>query len=238
MSKEHVWPDWVTRQLPPELLGDDYTYVFENSDGEFRRVAQQPLFQMRVSGVCRTCNSEWMSRREEAAKVYAAGILAGRGRQLHREGQVALAAWGALKAFVAQLGFRDEDPHGRIPVEDYHELYQTRDEPQLPATFTVYTGKTAWSSRRAAAGFYRLNGIAIGGQKRGRQDGYVLTFTVLDLLIQVVRVFGDDRAAWVEGPGSRSSLAQIWPARDSFVWPPGPPLTKADVLRVAGPDPA
>jgi hypothetical protein len=234
MSKEHVWPDWVRSLLPAEVLDRGYTYVYEDRHGEFRRVPGQPLFKKRVRSVCEPCNNEWMGRREDAVKPYAAGMLIGRGRELHAEGQIAIATWGALKAFVAQRSFRQEDPFGRIPEDHYRDLYETRDQPRLPEQFTVYTAKAAWSSKAAEPGFFRLNGLALGGKKRNQQDGYLLTFTVLDLVVQVLRVFGDDRAEFIHRPGLSPSVARIWPTVESFTWPPGPALTKAGILAVAG----
>lgn len=100
---------------------------------------------------------------------------------------------------------------------------------------TVYTAKAAWSEHRATSpGFFRLNGLIRGREKRGKQDGYLLTFTVLDLVVQVLRVFEDERAEFIYGPSLAPSVARIWPPIDSFVWPPGPALTKAGVLALAG----
>lgn len=234
MSKEHVWPGWVRKLLPPEVLNRDYTYVYENTEGEFLRVPRQPIFQKRVRSVCQPCNSGWMSRREDAVKPYIEGMLVGRGRQLHTESQAAIATWGALKAFVAQRSFRQEDPYGRIPQEDYRDLYETRDERQLPEPFTVYTAKAAWSDGAAAPGFFRLNGIARGRKQRNHQDGYLLTFTALNLVVQVLRIFGDERAEFIHRPGLAPSIAQIWPTGESFTWPPGAALTKDGILALAG----
>jgi hypothetical protein len=235
MSKEHVWSDWITGLLPSDVLAADYSYVYEDTPrGEFQRVEKQPLFQKKVRAVCEPCNNNWMARREDAVKPYISGMLVGRGRQLHTEGQTAIATWGVLKALVAQRSFRQEDPYGRIPREHYREVYETRDQPIVPEHFTVYTAQTAWSKGKAQPGFYRLRGIARKGPKRDHQDGYLLTFTVLNLAIQVLRIFEDDRAEFVHSPILSDSVARIWPPVDSFVWPPGPALTKAGVLALAG----
>jgi hypothetical protein len=110
MSKEHVWPDWLRSHVPPDMLHRDFEYVYEASErgGEFRRVKGQPLFDMVVKGVCEPCNNGWMSDVEGAVEPYVEGMLVGRGRLLHREGQAAIATWGTLKTLVAQRAFRDD----------------------------------------------------------------------------------------------------------------------------------
>lgn len=237
MSKEHVWSDWIAELAPDDIRAHNFTYTYETSQhGEFRKVPGQPLFQKRVRAVCETCNSGWMSRREDAVKPYISGMLFGRGRHLHREGQIALATWGALKALVAQRSFREHDPYGRIPDEHYHELYELRDKPILPDSVAVYTAQTAWSRKQAYPGFYRLNGIALRGEEQERQDGYLLTFAVLDVMLQVLRLFDHPGARFGHRPGLAESVRRIYPPTDSFVWPPGPALTQGGVLAIAGDD--
>jgi hypothetical protein len=238
MSKEHVWPRWVRKLVPPEILAGDHKYVFEDHDGEIRRLQNQPMFNLTVKDVCEPCNNEWMGRAEDAAERYAAGLLLGRGRLLHREGQAALAYWGMLKGFVAVRSF-PQKPEIPIGEDQYRELFDLRDQAVLPPMISVYTGKTGWSSGHSRyEGFFRLNGISRSDRENGDQaDGYVIAFTVLDLVILVMRVIDDDRAEFFQlghRPSLTASIRRIWPTTDSCVWPPGPVLTQAGVSALAG----
>jgi hypothetical protein len=238
MSNEHVWPKWMRDLLPPDVLRADYTYVYRDSArGEVRRVPRQPIFNKRVRAVCEPCNNGWMSRVEDQVKPYISGMLQGRGRQLHEGGQTSIARWGALNAFVAQRSFK-ADPVESILPEHFRELYDLRNQARLPDAVTVYTAKTAWSDGHARPGLFHLNGIARGDVKDGTQDdGYLLTFSALDLVVQVFRIYGDERAEFSHSPRLAPSVRRIWPPTDSFVWPPGPSLTQAGLLALAGDDP-
>lgn len=240
MSKEHVWPKWIRELVPDDVRAADHTYVFEDSErGEFRRVSKQPIFNLTVRGVCEPCNNDWMNRTEESAARYISGILQGRGRQLHKEGQTALARWGLLKGLVAQRSFRDM---ALVPIEsgDYRALYELRDTDRLPDPFTVYTAKVGWSAGKAAPGFFRLNGVARSDREdRDKFDGYVIAFSVLDLVVLILRIAGDNRAEFLQfghSPRLTETVAQIWPPSESFIWPPGPALTHKGLAALAGGD--
>lgn len=73
-----------------------------------------------------------------------------------------------------------------------------------------------------------------GGDGRGHDDGYLGTFSALDLVVVVVRVFGDERAEFRFSLSVAPSVRRIWPPGDSFVWPPGPALTDKGLLIAAG----
>src|SRR4051794_34926714 len=96
VTKEHVWPDWMRRR---EGIREARTHrqVFErHGEIEEDRDWESQPFKMTVRAVCRECNNGWMGDLEANAKALLGPMLDGRGRQLHRGGQLHLAAW-ALK---------------------------------------------------------------------------------------------------------------------------------------------
>lgn len=236
-SGEHVWSKWVRNLLPDELKAEAFEYVFETSErGEFRRFPL-PLFELTVKDVCEPCNVGWMGWLDTRVSEMAAGMLTGRGRMLHAGGQTLLAKWGAVKALIVQRTFPETE---RIPDEHYRELYELRDENRLPAFVKVYTAKLGWSQGRAEAGFYRLNGVKQLGEPDvtgdwDAIDGYLATFSVLDLVIQVFRTVDGRDAEFIHGQGIGRSVRRIWPPTESFVWPAGPVLTQAGLRAMSGP---
>lgn len=238
MSKEHVWPSWVRERLPESVRERRIDYVFKDSarGGEFRRVAQQPIFDLRVRSVCKPCNEGWMSRIEVGASRFASGMLEGRGRLLHSGGQTALARWALLKAMVGQLVFRSS-PKESIPPSHYRELFETDQESGTPpGVVTVTMGQTAWRERQAEAGFHAFNGLARGEDKSATAplDGYLLTFSCLDIVFQIVRMFGDERAEYVHNKRLDDTMRRIWPPSDAFTFPFGPALTQGGLRSLAG----
>lgn len=237
MSKEHVWSRWLRNQLPAEMLRQDFTYSYNDSErGDYLAVPDQAIFTQTVSGVCEPCNGGWMNRVENAVQPYIRGMLKGNRRELHAEGQEAIATWGVLKSLVAQRNFRQDTT---IPSDHYRELYELHDAQQPPPATSVYTARAAWSQGQAKPGFFRLNGIERDRSDSGPEaNGYLLTFSALDLVVQVIRVYGDERAEFNHSPRLAPSVRRIWPPTDSFTWPPGPALTADGVLALAGGDDA
>jgi hypothetical protein len=238
MSKEHVWPSWVRERLPEGEREKPVTYVYRDSaqGGEFRRVEQQPLFDLKIRSVCKSCNEGWMSRIELGASHVATGLLEGRGRELHAGGQTALARWAVLKALVGQLVFRGS-PKESIPPSHYAELFEVdRDSGAPPRLVTVTMGRTAWRDGQAEAGFHGFNGIARGADKSHSAplDGYLLTFSCLDIVFQVMRLYGEERAEYVHNERLEDAMQRIWPPSDSFIFPFGPALTQVGIRSIAG----
>lgn len=233
MSKEHLWPDWMRSQLPSSFLDRRATYTYEDSNrGTYREIRDQPLFDMRVKSVCEPCNNNWMNRIETDVQRYIEGMLQGKRRMLHGGGQTAIARWGTLKALVAQRAFRG---HQQLPASDYQIFHRTRDEQDLDSRFTVYTARSAWSQGAAVPGFFRANFLRdVRSKDFSRNDGYLLTFSALDLVIQVMRLFGEDEVAFGHSPRLVESVTRIWPPCGSFPWPPGPALTTAGLKALSG----
>lgn len=241
MSKEHVWPEWVRNALPAEQLHGGHTYIFENSEGEMRdrRRIGQPPFDLKVRDVCEPCNNQWMNRAEEAGMPYLLAMAEDKGRELHKLAQAKISFWAVLKCLMAQRVFRS-DPHSELlDPQDYRDLYALRDSHSLPNYFTVYAGRTAWSEQRAPNGFFRMSGLSRGPIDEGdRYEGYALTFSVLNLVVVVLRLGeGDERAEFHQLPGSPSvtgAIRRVWPVGRPIIWPPGAAITGSGLDALAG----
>jgi hypothetical protein len=179
-----------------------------------------------------------MHRLEEQVRPIVSGMLRGRGRALHHDGQTTITTWATLKAFMAQRTVTRDDPLHEVPRAHYDELYALQTSPHPDSR--VYTARVAFTEGRAQPGFYHRNSVALTppGEPppRDRADGYMLTFSVLDLMPQVFRGYGDGHD-YIHRSQLAPCVRQIWPPLGSFTWPPGPPLTSAGLRAIAGPAP-
>lgn len=232
MTREHIWPDWARELVPKEVAERQEHHAFRDGELGLIRSFDQQLFRQRVRDVCFDCNSGWMSRCEEEMKELASGLLVGRRRLLYPSQQLLVARWGLLKALICQRSF----PQNDLPIEHYRELYEARDCEALPAAVSVTTARVAWSAGQAPPLFYRLNMIALGGRpsERGDADGYLITFSMLDLVIQVLRLYNDETSQFRHPSDLAAQVRSIWPTSKRFIWPPGAALTNEGLEALSG----
>jgi hypothetical protein len=238
MSNEHVWPKWVRELLPTDVQKAPVTYTFETHDGEVRKFSTT-LFELKVKDVCKPCNETWMSRYETNAQRWMTGMLQGRGRELHSTGQTQIAAWAVLKCLIGQRTYPQDSI---IPDGHYKQVYDLREAERPPLRPQVFTARAGWSQGAAPPGLFRVNGIGLRTDpefpESGSVRGYMATLSVMDLIVQVFWPYDSSPDGNFEHPpGYRSSLHRIWPVSGSFVWPPGPTLTGAGIVGLAGPEP-
>jgi hypothetical protein len=151
--------------------------------------------------------------------------------------QKEIAFWGTLKALVAIRAMRSVNGASLVPSEDYQAL-QAGGETRLPPDgFLVYVAKSAWSAGQAPAGFVRLSGLHRDGSKEGDEfDGYALIFTMLDLVILVIRVFLTVPTRFVPFDDERfaASIARVWPTTPSNIAWPLPAVLSERALEALG----
>lgn len=211
MSNEHIWPTWIRELLPESVANEVVTLHFTDSHLGHVRSFRQPLFQLTVKDVCEPCNTGWMISYETAVQPVITGMLQGHGRALH-EGQARIAAWATMKALLVQRTFPRRE---LVPDEHYGEVYATREARRPPSLTRVYTAKAGWSKGVASPGFFRLNGIGRADAVAAGSDaihGYLATFSVLDLVVQVFRLHEPTDADFVHPSEVASSVSRIWPA--------------------------
>jgi hypothetical protein len=88
--------------------------------------------------------------------------------------------------------------------------------------------------------FFRVNGLSLRpdqGRPAEVLDGYLATLSIFDLVVQVFWPYDPGRGDYLHQRSLAGSIQQIWPVSDSFVWPPGPALTRAGISGISGPDP-
>jgi hypothetical protein len=123
-----------------------------------------------------------------------------------------------------------------VPNDHYAQLFALKDSICPPAGVFVFGAQTAWSIGEAEPGFMRFNGLVLGvvePDSLDHIDGYVATYSVLDVAIHVVWLY---EAAYNVPTPQRvpDSFRRIWPSPTTFTWPPGPALTARGLQYVGG----
>jgi hypothetical protein len=219
VSEEHLWPDWMRRQenIRQAL---QHTQILEHhgQEVERREWAREP-YKMTVSAFCSTCNSGWMSQVEQRAQQYLSGMIAGRGRALHREGQEALATWALLKAIVFGQTFPDP-----LAISDAHPraLYAERKPPTGVGVWI-----TSYDSTMAGIAGLDATEVTIAGQEDPAEPNlFVATLTLGPVALQTIGTTNSGLVDVVEGIAwGERHVHQIWPTQSDFTWMPRPAFT-------------
>jgi len=206
LTREHVWPTWYSRELQSRgaiLTGD---IIVDNR------------IEVTVP-VCGDCNNKWMSTLEGDAKqllVSMADAATGSRSPVRLSGakQVRLATWAVKTAYLIDSYQAPVIPRGFL-----HELALQR----VPNVWTVvwvagYTADVALRADRRALDFL----TSAGQPTNNSPNAFVVTFTILNVLFQVVGHFNggtwelrDDRKQY------DGALFEIWPnPAASLTWPP------------------
>lgn len=230
MRNEHIWSSWI-RRLFPQKEGDVVMHMIEGHDRptkSFRR----PIFTMTVKAVCENCNSDWMSKLENRVKGYASGMIVGSGRVLHKEGQVAIAAWATVKAMVLQ----ETHSHNRlIPKTLIEEMGRRRTEP--PESVRVFTAR--FHDVDQWPGIYRQRGLTLNppgvATDPDSVHAYLSSFSINHLVVQVFGLATEENGKFAHPADIRPAIHQIWPPSSSFTWGGGPSLSRRGLDRFFGP---
>lgn len=187
------------------------------------RFWDQPAYSMPVKVVCARCNNEWMAELEAKAKELLYPMLHGRGRVLHRGGQLTLAAWALKTVLMAQYAW----PPGEraFPADEYAYLIEHgRPSKRIRIWMSSYAGDTP-----ATGQLYGLdvdvmeNGrpIYAGVQQdrdRGHRDIYGAAISFGPVVFQVV---GTRLTVLLEDLRLNHPIVfPLWPYEQGFAWSP------------------
>jgi len=217
LSREHVWPDWYSRKL----RADGKSPV----GAEVRR----GRIDMTVP-VCRSCNNTWMSVLENDVRPTLTRLMdvgAGDGSSfvLTPTHQANLATWAVKTAYILDAWKEPVVPRGFLQE---FALKRVPDE-SIAVWIGAYTPDVAARSVRRpltfevnrAAGPHRPRRPGSSVQE-GSPNGFVVTFTLLSVLFQVLGQFNGGRMNLRDQRRQYdSALFRIWPAHTSdLLWPP------------------
>lgn len=223
ITKEHVWPQWLNGGVEVEATRSLRTLGFERTAHDaFTELPtttvtkQGSVFTSKVREVCRTCNNEWMSRLETAARpllqrlwtpAYALGWTT-----VSPGDASIVAAWATKTAWMHE---RATDPDPTPTPEMRTHLKDTRLPPELTS---VWAGRSV-EQEDFFARFSRVTvhhrDAAWDSQERRHVVMCALAFRGLVLLVRT-----DD------GPGvpkiqlPATHWRSLWPAAETVLWPP------------------
>ena len=162
-TKEHVFPAWLRGVVPTEGKNHSYfqTHTVPGRVGSDPAIVTVPKVIVRsghsysrtVKRVCRPCNTGWMSRLQEQAKLVLVPLILGGGSVLSFDEQNLLATWITMTAMVAE--YTDVD-HIGISAAQRRDFYR---DPSYQPDWTIWIGRYAgdqWNYR------YRHNGVRFG----------------------------------------------------------------------------
>lgn len=138
-SREHFYSEWMHELLP---LGPEGKYSGEIIDEHpktravskhDKRTKPGELYTKKLKVVCQSCNNEWMSQLDEAAKPHLTPIIKGHAITLDTPSLETVARWATLKAIVSE-----HDSGGSnfvTPIEDRKAFMANG---TIPPYFNIY----------------------------------------------------------------------------------------------------
>lgn len=212
LTGEHVWPEWFSRDL-------------RNRGASFAGAhVRRGRIDLTVP-VCGACNNTWMSVLENDVaptlrRMMGAGAQSKAASRITQDERARIAAWAVLKAYLLDAMAQPSVPRGFL-----HEFALRREPNESTIVWLAgYTPDVAARCEKRALNFpYR------GGRTSNSPNGFMVTFTVFNVLFQVVGHFNAGSAVvldrrWQYEP----ALFPIWPAPTTDVlWPPAVGFSRA-----------
>jgi hypothetical protein len=206
LTREHVWPNWYSRELQARgaiLIGD---VIVDNR------------IEVTVP-VCEGCNNRWMAVLEDDCKklMMSMANAATKGNspiELSAEAQARLATWAVKTAYLIDACQASLVPRGFL-----HQLaLQRAPNPWTAIWVAAYIPDSAARADKRALDFLTQAGEASGNCP----NAFSVTFTILNIVFQVAGHFNggkwtlhDDRQQYED------ALFRIWPdPAPRLSWPP------------------
>ena len=231
LTKEHAFPNWVVEELKP-VIGDREVYLAGHL------LSQYPGLDVEIQAVCRTCNSEWLSKTFEwkVSKWLRPSLLHLEPRVTfghHQRGLVA--AWAVKTALMVELALAELRRPAFTPKRHFDWLYEHRVPPRNckpPPGVTVWVFGVNIASGvgivKALMGWSAASSVFVPEMGEGPK-GYFATFTVGYLGFQVHGWdLGEAELSDMKRPvrppmplQMREAVQQLWPARPKppYRWP-------------------
>jgi hypothetical protein len=212
-SKEHVWPQWLMRQLGETEVGTIKAQCGQQVSRLRRGAEQTGKF------VCTHCNNGWMSQLENHVKPIVEGLFGDRPVVLDHNDQTTLVAWACKNAMVWEAVCGD-----KTWFFEQSERWALHESLQLPPVSSVWIAKCV-EHRGAYCKASNLTGMVVGSQDQVK--AYVTTMGFGPLSIQILSSRLPDTVRKVTNviedckPGPWAQMTfQIWPIQsEQIAWP-------------------
>lgn len=222
MTREHVWPDWLSRTGFP----NEPTVI---ESGPLNRLSSEfgpmrPL-STTVKAVCDKCNNGWMSRLEQTVRPVLTPIISGQSTVIEAPVLPTLSLWAFKTALIAMLLSKGDHDLPPVPPSDYVDIYNSRELFQPHGPVLVWIGRYGTQepglSAQVTPVVFERNGQSLSS----RPQAYVFSVLVGEVFVEGIR-FTDrnSETSLLHPPG----FVRLWPEGDSFSWPLESSLNHAD----------
>lgn len=222
LCDEHIFGDWI-RNLG--YTGEGVREIIPMGDGSRSLIERGGLFSKKLKIVCGTCNNEWMSRIEEAAKPLLVQMF-NRPSQLrivlNTNDQLALARWAFKTTVVAVY----VDHVSAFPGAHRKEFHNTLKPPQhtqiwigsasVPTT-PIYGELLAETQYKPI----KMTAPATDGSPVVA-TAYQSELRLFNVVFVVMGYISDSPLARIDlGENLGQVLTPVWPPNDhDILWPP------------------
>jgi hypothetical protein len=184
MTREHIWPQWISKLLLAPTGAQHVQHELRRWGRSERRWSKRVL-DATIRAVCKQCNEGWLSTLEDkVAKPILEPLILGDSRLLTPADCMAIARWVYKMALCFEFADGDRDDPVFFSEAERHEFKTAQ---QLP-NVSIWAGRCA--SDRAA--FVKSVIRAIIDYRDNRRYRLIATtLTVGQLAIQVVAMRND-----------------------------------------------
>jgi len=225
LSREDVTSNWIGRTLGKEPGGTWINTAGKISGGDkpvTKQTQHKTASVFKVPVVCVDCNTQWMSRLDNAVRPSLGPMIVGRvPGHLTREQLDLLAAWALMKAIVY-----DAMDRRALPPEVGHRFFVGRTPEPADLVLLGRWEAPAEHPTRQILMKWVTYWDHLGVVEAVR--AVILVFTFGQALLQVgIPVTPPPEGMIPEHPPPGDDLILCWPPREgSAVWPPPLPITE------------
>lgn len=229
-SREHFYSEWMHGLLPefPERSYSGKIIDEHPKTGELihyqKRVKPGHLHTKKIKAVCRSCNNEWMSAVESAAKPFLEPMIKGEYITLDASALAIVTRWATLKAIISE---HDRPENAVTPQTDRTAFME---HGTIPSFFSIYIlshncpARSGYMRRSQTISLTKDGPVPpLEGRQKNTQQISVILGSVF-LYINAARVDNFRIEDWLPMPAVEAF--RIWPTnRIPLSWPSLPVLT-------------
>jgi hypothetical protein len=237
ITKEHVWPVWISELLKPLMEGNTFTTQRFKDGKTIEKQWDASEINIQAKALCDYCNNVWLGQEFEGAIIkplLSDAIANGTSTTFTAEQLGSIAAWAYKMALVLEFA----TPRKEVFFTETERFAFRRTRAAHPFV-SVRLAKYDFSENgefRAGHSYNAVHTMTEAFGSRRTLELKVTTMTAGYFVMQVIAVrdkatgeLVDAREVEVElSPQAAASLVQIWPP--TVKWPPRLSLKLADLL--------
>ena len=234
LTKEHVWPKWVSRLLLGQYNSDHFRHLRAAGDNTTANWRSRHL-DVTTKTVCSDCNNKWLSifENDQIKPLASPLIVGGDAVELTPESRSRLAAWAYKMAMLVEVANPDKSVEFFTPAERLLFRQTTTAHPLV----RVFLSRYDFGQRPAHA----LTPCHRFEEKTGARRTFYLklsTITAGHLAMQVMSVRSAESNELVPASEmefefcgtARDAVIPIWPiVPESPSWPPVHTMSHDDI---------